>query len=119
VDILALLLLLAILSFVLWFPVQMPRNLIVFSAGLFIYFVFRTASDVSDAFLPQTAVDNLSNVSIVVLRICYIYWALSITASGEIAAVRIGHSWSAPADQDQVLRELEKMNAALLRTSRH
>ncbi len=39
----ALLVLVLILGFVLWFPVQMPRNLAVFSAGFVVYFAAKTS----------------------------------------------------------------------------
>jgi hypothetical protein len=116
VGVLALLVLLGISLFVLWFPVQMPRNLLAFTAGLTVYFLFRTAAVLASSFLQPGAVDVLREVTLVVLPACYVYWALSISAKGELMRVRVGHSWSTPANRQSVLNELEKMNAALLRS---
>jgi hypothetical protein len=117
IGILALLVLIAILGFVLWFPVQMPRNLILFCSGLVVYFLFRTGSAFGDALLPPNQAAVISTASLIVLPACYVYWALSITLKGEKTIVAIGHGWSMGA-QAQMIRELEDMNAALLRSGR-
>src|SRR5947209_1792138 len=59
----ALLLLLAVLAFVLWFPVEMPKNLVMFSFGLGVYFTIQIgvilmrdiAPKIRPAYLSATA----------------------------------------------------------------
>ena len=55
------LILLAVLAFILWFPVKMPRNLAVLSVGLVIYFGLKTAVRLSQTYFA--AVDNVSRNS--------------------------------------------------------
>ncbi len=115
VSVVALLVLLGISLFVLWFPVQMPRNILLFSIGLTIYFLFRTASILGAAFLPALAERDLREITLVVLPACCAYWMLAISAKGERSKIRVGRSWASPANRQDVIRELERMNAALLR----
>lgn len=116
VGVLALLALLAIEGFVLWFPVEMPRNLFAFTAGLTVYFLFRTATVLSIAFLPPHAQARLAQITMIVLPACYVYWIVSIHRSGEASQVRVGQSWAGSNNQELALLELERMNTALLRS---
>lgn len=113
----ALLVLLLILAFVLWFPVQMPRNLAVFSTGLIVFFAVNTALLLSRGVYSKAAMVVASNFGMFVVAACYAYLALFITARGEEAPVRMGHGW-APEQQQRLIGQLEAMNAALLRTAR-
>lgn len=113
----ALLALVAILFFILWFPVQMPKNLAVFSVGLGVYFAVTTGSSLAWSFWSSTSLQVLDNVTMVVLSICYAYWAIFITADGECVPVRMGHSWHR-GEQQKLIGQLEAMNASLLRAAR-
>lgn len=113
----ALLVLLLILAFVLWFPVQMPRNLAFFSVGFVIYFAANTGLMLTRGMWSR---DNLSLVSTTitfVLSACYAYWTFAITREGERAPVRVGHSWR-PSEKERLIGQLEAMNASLLRAAR-
>jgi hypothetical protein len=118
----AILVLLAILVFILWFPVQMPKNLAVFSVGLVIYFGAKTALWLLRTYMSHKKVSHES-VSLVtttisfVLSACFAYWIVFITPKGQTTEVRIGHSWRTD-EQDRLLGQLESMNAALLRSAR-
>jgi hypothetical protein len=113
----AVLVLLAILGFVLWFPVQMPRNLAVFSIGFVAYFAIRTGVLLTRTYLPDADPFLLSDISAFVLAACYAFWLLFINHAGELRPVRMGHSWE-PGQQQRMIAELEAMNAALVRPSR-
>ncbi len=112
----AFLVILTILCFVLWFPVQMPRNLAMFSVGFAAYFAAATASLLAWSLFSGSfrLVDNLNMVA---LSLCYIYWIFFLTPEGESIPVRMGHSWDAR-EQDRLLGQLEAMNASLLRSAR-
>lgn len=109
----ALIALLAILLFILWFPVQMPRNLAVFSIGFVIYFAATGASLMTWSLSSRVTEGMSDRVLLVVLSLCYLYWTLFITPRGEERPVRIGHSWH-PAQQQVLLDQLTAMNASLL-----
>ena len=113
----AVLVLLAILAFILWFPVQMPRNLAVFSVGFVVYFSTITALLLMNTYWPGTDLRLVSDIATFTLAGCYTYWLIFINHAGETRPVRMGHSWG-PAEQQRLIGELEAMNAALLRASR-
>lgn len=113
----ALLALLTILCFILWFPVVMPKNLAVFSVGFAIYFSATGASWLTWSLGSGANLRILDDVAMVILSLCYAYWIMFITAEGESIPVRMGHSWHL-AEQQRLLNQLEAMNASLLRAAR-
>lgn len=113
----ALLLLVVILGFVLWFPVQMPRNLAVFSVGFIVYFAAYTGLLLTRGMWSRQVLVLVSNVTLFITTACYAYWAIFLTRQGETVPVRLGHGWHAP-EQDRLIGQLEAMNASLLRAAR-
>lgn len=117
----ALLVLLAMLVFILWFPVRMPRNLAHFSMGFVIYFAAKTVfllfRNYGAHSMNQQLRLTLSNAISVVLVACFVYWLAFLNSEGELSPVRIGHSWRAD-EQNRLIGQLEAMNAALVRGAR-
>ncbi|HXR75732.1 MAG TPA: hypothetical protein VN737_07145 [Bryobacteraceae bacterium] len=103
------------LFFLLWFPVQVSRNVAGLSAGLLVYFAAKTVLIFGrDVWSP----DSLRLVSAIIILIstgCLLFWAIYLTPTREYAQVRIGHSWK-PADQERLMQQLEALNSALLRS---
>ena len=97
-SIAAILILMAMLIFILWFPVEMPRNLAVFSSGMVVYFGAKTALLLMLTYLPQFYGEHRETISIAisyVLVACLAYWSIFIDSRGELKHVRLGHSWQA------------------------
>jgi hypothetical protein len=117
VSTVALLVLLVILAFVLWFPVQMPRNLAVFSVGLVIYFAANTGLMLTRGFWSRESLLLVSNLIAFILAACYAYWTIFITREGEVTRVRMGHGWDL-VKQERLIGQLEAMNASLVRAAR-
>lgn len=113
----AVLVLLLIAAFVLWFPVQMPRNLVVFSMGFVAFFATRTGLFLVHTYWPGANPRVLSEATSLALAACCAYWLILINRAGEQKPVRIGHSWG-PAEQRRLAGQLEAMNDALLRAAR-
>lgn len=113
----ALIALLAILCFILWFPVSMPKNLAVFSIGFAIYFAAIGASLLTWSLNLGASVRFFDAVGILILSLCSLYWTIFITAEGEALPVRIGHSWD-PAERRKLMSQLEAMNATMAGASR-
>jgi len=113
----AILMLLAMLAFILWFPVQMPRNLAVFTIGFTVFFSTTTALLLGRTYIPRASLWLFSDVATFMLAACYVYWLILINRAGETKRVRIGHSWG-PTEQQRLVGQLEAMNQALLRASR-
>ena len=112
----ALMALLLILFFIFWFPVQIPRNLAVFSVGFVFYFTVKTSLLVVHSYWTQSNTSLLDHGENVVFCTCLIYWLLFINRVGESVPVVIGHRWQAE-EQVRLLGHLESLNAALVRSA--
>jgi hypothetical protein len=116
VSLVLLLTLVSMLCFLLWFPIDVPRNIAVFSAGYIIFFTVKSLT----LFLRYFSPDALPYINISILSIsalCYLYWMVFLTPVGETVPVRIGHRWK-PQEQERLLDQLGAINATLLRSAR-
>jgi hypothetical protein len=109
----ALIVLLAMLLFVLWFPVKMPRNLALFSIGYVIYFAAETGLVLMGTMSHFSLVNVASTFMSFTVVGCLLYWTIFIRKSGEKVPIRVGHKWR-PDEQHRLIEKLEAMNAALL-----
>jgi hypothetical protein len=120
----SLLVLVAILTFILWFPVKMPRNLAVISVGLVVYFGSKTGLELLRSYAVSGTISRSSQdfrevVSVgasVIVICCFLYWIVFINPKGQTSQVRMGHSWRA-SEQGKLMEQLEALNLALLRSS--
>ncbi len=111
-----LLTLVAMLLFLLWFPIDVPRNTVIFCAGYIIFFTVKSLS----LFFRYFSSDALPFINIaiqVVSAVCFSYWLVYLTRSGELVPVRLGHRWK-PQEQERLLGQLGAINATLLRSAR-
>jgi len=118
----ALLVLIVILAFILWFPVKMSRNLAILSIGFVVYFGSETGLDLLRTYsgrgvLQPYTIAILDTCGSLVLIFCFAYWIAFIDLKGQTVQVRLGHSWR-PADQIKLIQQLESLDLALLRNSR-
>ena len=113
----AVLVLIVILGFILWFPVQMPKNLAVFSVGFVVYFSLITALLLVQNLWSHGISQTISDLITLAPSGCYIYWLTFLSTQGESEPVRMGHSWQT-SDQERLIGRLEAMNSALLRAAR-
>jgi hypothetical protein len=114
----AFLALLAILVFfIVWFPVEIPRNLVMFSIGLVVYLGAKTSLLLARTYFPhisRQAYDDLNLTNTLVLAVCFLCWSAVISRAGQKASVRVGHRWQAQ-EQMRLIIQLEAMNTTLLR----
>lgn len=113
----ALVVLLLSLSYLLWFPVGVTRNLAVLSSGLVIFFASDTTLVLARNLWSPQSLRLVSTVLGGISTACLVFWAVCISAIGERTTVRPGHSWKAD-DQQKVLAQLDALNAALIRNAR-
>jgi hypothetical protein len=113
----ALLMLVVVLTFILWFPVPLPRNLAMFSFGFVVYFAAKTGLLLTRGWWSRESFRVVSDTVPFILAGCYACLIMFITQRGETTPVKLGHSWQSQ-DQDRLLAQLESMNAALLRGAR-
>ena len=121
----ALLSLLAILAFLLWFPVTIPKNLAVFSIGFTVYFVGITVLMLVRSLWPDEArpimnqlLDVVSTLIGVVTGLCFAFWLFLLSPAGEAvpAALTIQRQ---PQEQERLIAQLELINDTLLKAARH
>jgi hypothetical protein len=110
-----LLAILLILGFVLFFPIRVPRNLAAVSTGLCLALFVRIGLILIKIYLPAFDSPVIAGLDQLVTVGCMTYWALSLSKSGEEARVTLGRGWQT-VPQDHLVRQLESMNAALLRS---
>ena len=91
----ALIVLVSILGFLLWFPVEVSKNLIIFSTGFLVYFAAKTALLLTSSIWSHESLRLVSNLMMFISGACFAYWAVFISHQGETVPVRIGHSWHA------------------------
>ncbi len=112
----ALFALVSILGFMLWFPVEISRNLIVFTTGFLVYFAAKGGLLLTRSLWSHESLALISNLIMFTSAACFAYWAIFITSEAEAVPVRIGHSWR-PREQERLIGQLEAINVALLRTA--
>lgn len=116
VSMVLLLTLLSMLVFLLWFPVDVPRNIAIFSAGYIIFFAVKSLNLFFRYF--STSALPLMNISVLILTaVCCLYWLSFLTPSEDAVPVRLGHRWK-PQEQDRLLSQLGAINTTLLRSAR-
>jgi hypothetical protein len=114
----ALLVLLLTLSYLLWFPVEVARNVAFLSAGLAIYFASETALLLERNIWSPNSLRLVSTVLILISTACVVIWISFLNSAGEQRTVRPGHSWN-PNDRQKLLTQLDALNSVLVRNHRH
>lgn len=117
ISTLALLILLMMLAFILWFPIKMPRNLAVFSIGFFIYFGAKTSLILLRNFWSHESLALLTTGVNSILCACLLSWTFFLTKAGESVPVTIGQSWR-PGERKALVHDLDALNALLAQVSR-
>ena len=120
----ALLTLLAIAGFLLWFPVRIPRNLAAFSIGFAVYFTAMTVLLLTRSLWPNEALKIVTEVLKVfnllmgsVSGICFAFWIFLLSPAGEFVPSTMVIQRQ-PQEQERLIAQLELINDALLKTAR-
>lgn len=110
--------LVSMLIFLLWFPIEVPRNTVIFCAGYIIFFTVKSLSLFFRYFyFSPAALQTISSLIQVISAACCLYWLFFLTPAGETSTVRLGHRWK-PQEQDRLLSQLGAINTTLLRSAR-
>jgi len=111
-----LLVILSILTFILRFPIRVPRNLAVFSMGFCVLLFLDVAYFLFLTYVPEfRGLPMVGGIPPCVGMMCLIYWIASVNSAGERAEVTLGREWQS-VPKEHLVRQLEAMNAALLRS---
>jgi hypothetical protein len=109
--------LLLITAFLLWFPVPLKRNAVVYCLGYAIYFLAVS----STVLLMNVAGVEFARIASVgqlaVATGCAVVWIFALNRQGESDKIVVGHQWS-PEQAERLIGQLNSMNTVLLRTAR-
>lgn len=105
-----------LLAFLLWFPVRLTRNLAAYAIGLSVYFAARGLARFAGNAAQESGV-IYSNIELLVVLGCLIFWIVVLNRRGERVPVTVGHLWS-PEEGRILVNRLETLNAKLVRASR-
>jgi len=113
----ALLIFLAMLTFLVWFPVSVPKNVASLTAGLLLYFTAKTVLLLAPNALSHETVRLISLCITVVSSICFAFWVVLITPEGENSVSKLHLPWK-NADKERLIRQLELMDESLIHAAR-
>jgi hypothetical protein len=105
-----------ITMFLVYYPVPLNRNIIVYSVGYAVYYLTKAAA----LFLRNIGhrwYRPLGDLLIVVSGSCLVFWIFTLNRSGEAKNMVIGHRWH-PEDEERLLSQLKEINASLSRAGR-
>ena len=101
--------------FLLYYPVPLGRNVIVYLMGYAVYFLTKTTVPLLIN-LGHYWIRELSSVAMAISIVCLTFWIIALRRDGETKRVVVGHQWNL-ADQQKVRAQLDAINASLLRAS--
>ncbi len=107
---------LLIMGFLVYFPVPLGRNVLVYLLGYAVYFV-TNATTIFIRNLGHYWSRPISDVHMLVYFTCLAFWLFVLSPSGETKRLVVGHQWN-PSDEARLLSQLEAINASLLRSGR-
>jgi hypothetical protein len=118
VELVLVLCLLVASVFLLWFPVKVSRNTVVYVAGFVVYYLARSAGLLLTNVLSPAAVRPLSTAMMAVTLLCMLGWMAWLRAEEDDAVTVTGHRWN-PSAAENLTAQLDAINAALTRHGRH
>ena len=106
---------LLLMLFLVYYPIPIHRNALVYSAGYAVYFL----SKATILFLSNAGssawIRACSTAASIVALLSVVFWAMYLSREGERRTIVAGHRWSTPRAQQQVLQRLYELNESLLR----
>ena len=107
---------LLITAFLLYYPIPIGRNVLIYLMGYAVFFI-TNATSIFVRNLGYYWARPISDVNMAVYEICLAFWLLALHRSGEGKRVVPGHHGS-PQDEERLLARLEAINTSLLRAGR-
>jgi hypothetical protein len=107
---------LLITAFLVYYPVPLHRNVIVYSIGYTIYFLLKATARFIENFSHRWYVE-FSTVFVGVSTACLLFWMIALSKEGERKTIVLGHQWDS-GDEERLLAQLKSINASLVRSAR-
>ena len=117
----ALIAVVCILFFLIWFPVEMSRNLAMFVIGFVIYLAIKASLLVAISLRSNGShnfIREMNLLSALLVSAVFSYWALFMTRAGEGVPAKLRIGTLQGRHERLLLAQLEAMNASLLRAAR-
>jgi hypothetical protein len=105
-----------ILVFLLWFPIRLSRNTVVYATGFMLVFAARFSTAILSNLLGYSPFVILSTLQLAVFTGVLVLWLVRLRSSNEHDDTVIGHRWN-PKEERRLMAQLETVNESLLRTS--
>lgn len=113
----ALLVFLAVLTFLLWFPVSVSRNVASLTLGLLVYFAGKTFVLLGRAGWSEHSLRVVSTCITIISSSCFAYWIVKITPKGERAPLQFRLPWR-HVDKERLMRQLELLDRSVAQAAR-
>jgi len=107
---------LLITGFLVYYPVPLGRNALVYLIGYAVYFI-TNATTIFIRNLGYYWSRPISDVNMGVYVTCLLFWLFALNRRGESRTLVVGHQWN-PGDEQRLLAQLEAINDSLLRSGR-
>jgi hypothetical protein len=116
VDSSLVLFILLIVMFLGRFPVPLSRNVVVHTGIYAVFFLANTLVLLLRTLFTVTAGEPVDLALVAITAACSVAWWLLLSAKGEEARVSMPHL--GPGSEERILRQLDSLNATLLKVSR-
>lgn len=117
-NFLTLLFLLIVSALLLWFPIRVRRNIVVYISGFVIFSASRAFGLLLTNLLPQSETRLMSTVLLGLTFVCLMLWIAGIQPEGELVTSTPGYRRN-PETMQRLRHQLDSINAALARFVRH
>jgi hypothetical protein len=104
-------------AFLVWYPVPLSRNVVVYCAGYSVYFISATMGLFVRTIQGEAVTRIVSTALHGVAAACAIAWVLLLNAQGETKRSLVRRHMAA-LDEDRLVGQLEAINRGLLRSAR-
>jgi hypothetical protein len=113
----ALLVFLAVLTFLLWFPVSVSKNVASLTLGLLVYFAGKTLVLLARGGWSAHSVRIVSTCITIISSSCFAYWIVKITPQGETMPLQFRLPWR-HVDKERLIRQLELLDRSVVQAAR-
>jgi len=117
-DFLILLFLLIVSALLVWFPIKVRRNIVVYMSGFLLFSASRSFALLLSNLLPQNDTRLVSTVLLALTLTCLVIWIAGLQPEGEVATATPGYRRN-PETMQRLSYQLDSINAALARFVRH
>jgi len=106
---------LLLMAFLVYYPIPIHRNALVYAAGYAAYFLAKATVLFVNNLGSSSWLRTCSTIASLVALVSVVFWAMCLSREGEKRTIVAGHRWSTPGTQEQVLQRLYELNKSLLR----